>query len=204
MGKKDFICPPLNEKDIESNYRSFDKACAAELKSSVTVAQIVGTPSNSPKYCLRLDVNEFWDTYEQGIDILKMADRLAGVNRKFGLYHLWVSHGESDESRVVQAIYVGKGHIKKRVRNHIKNYLDEQGTIFITFYECENRIAKYLEQLFLDQFLFPLNTQENLGKDLLYTRWEWLIGREGTEADYMATLFAIAKESLEKARRRQK
>jgi hypothetical protein len=39
--------------------------------------------------------------------------------------------------------------------------------IYYSFYPCENRIAKYLEQLLLDTYDFPLNKSENRGNKKL-------------------------------------
>jgi hypothetical protein len=42
---------------------------------------------------------------------------------------------------------------------------------WISFFECENRIAKYIEQLFLDTYRFPVNTNENPGVEELWASW---------------------------------
>jgi len=45
-------------------------------------------------------------------------------------------------------------------------------TLFVTFHECENRLAKYYEQLFLDTYQFDLNENENNGTKILYAVWD--------------------------------
>lgn len=39
--------------------------------------------------------------------------------------------------------------------------------IYFTFFPCENRKAKYIEQLFLDIYDLPLNTVENKGSETM-------------------------------------
>jgi hypothetical protein len=43
--------------------------------------------------------------------------------------------------------------------------------LYITFYECSNRVAKYLEQLFLDIYDFYHNKEDNIGSKYLKTIW---------------------------------
>jgi len=40
--------------------------------------------------------------------------------------------------------------------------------LYVTFHECENRLAKNYEQLFLDTYKFRLNENENKGTKALY------------------------------------
>lgn len=68
----------------------------------------------------------------------------------------------------MKALYVGKGGIKWRIPHHwrTKNTSNEM-LIYFSFTEIENRMAKYIEQLFLDLYHFPLNRSENPGTRLL-------------------------------------
>lgn len=217
LSKRNKIDSPVNDALVEDNYRLFNDDVAAELKLKITLAYIVGTPFIEPPICIRLDAAQFKDVAALGKGIKALADELLLATGKFGLYLLWADHGESNgrlmpqkdpkvhknsavhkvisaakgdlvDYRVAQAIYVGKGHIKKRVRRHMEKFLAEEGTIYVTFYRCSNRIAKYLEQLCLDHYLFPLNIAENFGKELLYARWSLNTGREGTVLADMATI----------------
>jgi hypothetical protein len=59
---------------------------------------------------------------------------------------------------------------------------------WISFFECENRIAKYVEQLFLDVYHFPINTNENPGQEQLWASWSEDRYSIGTEAYAVANL----------------
>ena len=68
----------------------------------------------------------------------------------------------------MRALYVGKGHVKCRLRQHWKNKnFAEQLLVYWTFLELSNRKSKYLEQLLLDLFKFGYNTNENRGQQPL-------------------------------------
>jgi hypothetical protein len=86
-------------------------------------------------------------------------------------------------------VYVGKGLAGGRIMEHIRQkyrHLDKLDTIFCTFYECRNRIAKYLEQLFLDLYGFESNKNENIGSDYLFGVWDRQRYLHGTELDLLA------------------
>ncbi|MNV89268.1 hypothetical protein D3C71_1835500 [compost metagenome] len=79
-------------------------------------------------------------------------------------------------------------------------YLKDLGVVFITVQECENRVAKYLEQLFLDTFNFPLNIAENTGVEgYFYTRAKWQSATTGSDGDEKALRHA---QKLENDRRK--
>jgi hypothetical protein len=64
------------------------------------------------------------------------------------------------------ALYVGKGRVKKRIFEHAKNKGFTEGRIvYFTFVNISNRKAKYVEQLLLDLYDFPLNKSENRGSE---------------------------------------
>jgi hypothetical protein len=78
-------------------------------------------------------------------------------------------------------VYVGKGEALKRLSDHLKNKWNKTETLYISFYECENRISKYLEQLFLDTYEFHLNSYENDGTTKLFAYWDEHRFANGTE-----------------------
>ena len=68
--------------------------------------------------------------------------------------------------------------------------------LYISFYECKNRIAKYLEQLFLESYDFYLNKEENSGSGSLYARWDEYRYVMGTEIQTMANIRSDKQENI--------
>ena len=89
-----------------------------------------------------------------------------GLDRREGLYILW---HKSDYCAVhdrfhMAALYVGKGNIGIRLRDHWKNKdFSDELLIYVTYAELPNRLSKYYEQLLLDIYDFPFNKAENSG-----------------------------------------
>lgn len=98
-----------------------------------------------------------------GLDGVKFA-------KKGGVYVLWYKNNYCPEHEQyhMKGLYVGKGDAAKRLRHHwkTKNTI-EQILIYYTFFPCENRKAKYVEQLLLDIYNLPLNKVENTGTEKL-------------------------------------
>ena len=67
-------------------------------------------------------------------------------------------------------LIVGHNHLGG-LENVARKKWPKNQALYISFYECENRIAKYIEQLFLDTYDFYLNSSENNGSGTLYARW---------------------------------
>ncbi|UDQ91173.1 hypothetical protein LJE71_09355 [Xanthobacter autotrophicus] len=89
-----------------------------------------------------------------------------GLGKRSGLYFLWYKNGYCDRHDLfhMRALYVGKGAFSARLRNHwASKDTSEQLLIYFTYVELPNRIAKYVEQLLLDIYKFPLNSAENRG-----------------------------------------
>jgi hypothetical protein len=89
-----------------------------------------------------------------------------GLGKRSGLYFLWHKSGYCDRHNLfhMRALYVGKGAFSARLRNHwASKDTAEQLLIYFTYVELTNRIAKYVEQLLLDIYKFPLNSAENCG-----------------------------------------
>ncbi|MBC8883333.1 hypothetical protein H9X57_07545 [Flavobacterium piscinae] len=88
----------------------------------------------------------------------------------FGVYFLW--HKEDycsvHDLFIMRALYIGKGNVFKRIQEHFKHKnFSEEMIVYFTYYELENRKAKYVEQLFLDFFDIKHNKSENTGTDEL-------------------------------------
>ena len=96
-------------------------------------------------------------------------------------------------THTMKCIYVGKGMGESRINDHVnKKSLKNTGiSIYASFYECSNRMSKYLEQLFLDTYKFPLNTNENPGTKELFAVWNEDRYAMGTEANAVSALSNI-------------
>jgi hypothetical protein len=166
---------------LSADYSKFDQRLAREMSLTMTASGLV----NSSAFCVAipLDQAEF--------DILNPDDHLASLRKKVGLYHLWVDGEEvcqiHDQHKMI-CVYVGKGVAFTRIKLHIKEKWPAAETIYITFTECENRIAKYLEQLFLDTYEFYLNENENSGSGYLYGLWDGHRYDNGTETQRLGDI----------------
>ena len=169
----------------ENDYYRFDDVCRRELALVASVDEMI----NRSKYCQCLALDLIGQSKDD--EFLNLNDHLSGLKGKFGLYHLWIEVGncQDHQKHSLLCIYVGKGHVKCRVLDHIKTKWPETEMLYITFYECENRAAKYLEQLFLDTYNFHLNTEENTGSGSLYARWEEERIIHGTEIQAMSKIY---------------
>lgn len=170
---------------LENDYHRFDNICRSELSISISVNEII----NESKYCQSIAI-DFTDESKDE-EYLDLHDHLAGLKGKFGLYQLWIMIGECQDHEMNSflCVYTGKGHVKGRLLSHIKTKWPQEEMLYITFYECKNRIAKYLEQLFLDTYDFYLNSEENSGTGELFARWNEERTLLGTEMHSMAEIF---------------
>lgn len=71
----------------------------------------------------------------------------------------------------MECVYVGKGNVYMRSFDHATEKIPEGESVHVSFFECENRIAKYLEQLVLDLYRPRLNTYEVYGDRPLLSVW---------------------------------
>lgn len=122
---------------------------------------------------------------DSDINELTIRDLLRGSDRKMGVYHIWIDDDFCDvhQRHNLECLYVGKGTGLARLWHHAKHprRLLEDVPYWFTFFACENRIAKYIEQLFLDSYYFPENTNENGGEGTLWAQWteeRYLLGTE--------------------------
>lgn len=88
------------------------------------------------------------------------------LQKESGVYLLWHKDDYCVEHRNfhMRCMYVGKGSIGRRFISHYwgKDFSEEM-IVYWSYFPTVNRVAKYLEQLLLDTFKFPLNRAENLG-----------------------------------------
>lgn len=158
---------------IEHDTTAFDKRVSV-LKPP-TADEVI----NNSAFCTSFQL----DQIDGAVGQLTLRDFVSGLDKKVGLYLLWRSEdhcGEHDQY-FVRAIYVGKGKALDRVLSHAKKKLRKDELIWVTFYECENFIAKFLEQVFLDIYAFELNKNENPGTQILHGQWgedRYLYGTE--------------------------
>lgn len=145
-------------------YPEFDNVAAAELKTPPSVDEIV----NHSLFCTIVP--------HQAEPILDLTHRdfLKGLSGRTGLYLLWNDFEQctDHDTHTMVCVYVGKGLAEGRVNSHVKDKWSRGQSTYVTFYECSNRIAKYLEQLFLDIYDFDLNNYENPGAKKLYAVWD--------------------------------
>jgi hypothetical protein len=159
-------CPP-------DPYVRFDAVIKSEFALPLTAHHIV----NDSKFCTMIQKDTFHKTSftNLAIDDLTLRDVLRGLDNKIGVYHIWTDDDfcEEHQRRNLECVYAGKGDALTRLMNHAKHpdRLVADMPYWITFFECKNRVAKYIEQLFLDIYNFPENTNENPGTDKLWASW---------------------------------
>ncbi len=148
----------------DPEYPNFDEIAANELCTPPSADLIV----NKSAFCTFLPLKE-----AATIGDLTHRDFLSGLKGKVGLYHLWVDFENctDHDTYTMLCVYVGKGLADARINSHIFDKSPAEGNLYVTFYECPNRMAKYLEQLFLDTYKFHFNKNENTGSDYLYAVW---------------------------------
>ena len=92
------------------------------------------------------------------------------IDDKFGIYFLWhkADYCNTHELYLMDCLYIGKGNILNRIKNHYENKdFKDYGLIYFTYFEIINRHAKYIEQLHLDFYDIPYNKQEKKGEKKL-------------------------------------
>lgn len=165
----------------------FNLILSEELKISLTIEKIV-----NESQCVSIELKP-----DESIEhALETNEILSSFEQKMGIYHLWIDQEYCSDhfDHKMLCIYVGKGYVKKRVKDHLSKKFSEDKeideTIYVSFFECENRIAKYLEQLFLDIYKLHLNEAENRGDRYLHTMWDEGRVTHGTELHAQAEALA--------------
>ncbi len=179
---------------VDVDYSPFNDICAQDIKV-FNADSIV----NKSEFCTLIPI-----IGDMRLENLEASDYLKGLHGKIGVYHLWVDHDNCDDHKkyTMKGVYVGKGFGEKRIISHIKDKFQNVNFLYASFFECENRLAKYIEQLFLDQYKFDLNKAENRGEKYLYAVWDEDRHDDGTEMYEIANTHAL--KSLEAERREAK
>lgn len=166
------------------DYTDFDNIARCELLKPPSVHKII----NDSKFCTFVPIDEAIQLGE-----LTHKDYLKGLREKVGLYHLWIDYDKCDDhaTNAMLCVYVGKGTAEARINDHIKKRWPETAYLYVSFYESTNRLAKYLEQLFLDTYSFYLNNNENSGAKYLYAVWNDERHDQGTEVYAVSRLSNI-------------
>jgi hypothetical protein len=170
-----------NPCQYKGDYSVFDAIAKKELRELPLANEIL----NHSNFCssIYLDMTN--------IDVLTISDYLGSLKKLMGVYFLWVDSGDYCEVHRIHkmiCVYVGKGGAKLRVEQHIKDKWPKDERFFVSFFECSNRIAKYTEQLFLDTYLFYLNSNEMSGQDYLFGFWDSHRYDNGTEAQRLGDI----------------
>ncbi|QNU62045.1 hypothetical protein [Vreelandella titanicae] len=176
---------------LTNDYNKFDSICNAELAFPISADEII----NHSDFCIILHLDLIEESQD---DLLSVNEMLTGLKDKTGVYHLWIEKGHCEDHDIhsMICVYVGKGLALKRIKQHIKEKWPAEETLHISFYECENRISKYLEQLFLDTYHYHLNTSENCGEGTLYGRWSAERYDIGTELHTHADIYSRKNPGL--------
>jgi hypothetical protein len=164
----DLSCDIVNYPyDCDSNnHNLFDDIAKKELAENVTVESVM--ISCGYMISIAIDIVERYPDF-----LLSVNEYLKGLKGRMGVYALWKHENRcaDHEMNKMLCLYVGKGKVQDRVKSHIKIKLNKEDMLYISFYDCENRMAKYIEQLFLDKYDFELNSEENIGTEELWCDW---------------------------------
>ncbi len=169
------------------NYDRFDKICKQELALPITVDTII----NKSSFCSSIPLGIL---EEMGENFFTISNYIEGLKGKMGIYNLWVDttvYCDDHKNYLLACAYVGKGQVHNRIKSHLKKKWPDTLTLYVSFYECEHRIAIYLEQLFLDTYDFTLNIKDNNGKGILYAKWNDERYDLGTEFNEMVDLIDL-------------
>lgn len=154
----------------DNGYKPFDD-CAAKEMRGITAHDVI----NGSKFCFALPIDMLSRARKRKKDGQPTLNGLLSVlGKRIGVYHIWLYENEYCDDHgmyFLRCIYVGKGSVRDRIKDHIKSRLTANEILYISFYECENRIAKYVEQLFLDKYKPELNVEEKYGEFDLFARW---------------------------------
>lgn len=88
------------------------------------------------------------------------------IDTNEGIYFLWHKDAYCDKHNLfhMKCLYVGKGHILRRIINHFKTKdFSGEMLVYFTYFTMPNRQSKYVEQLILDNYNIPHNSYEKKG-----------------------------------------
>jgi hypothetical protein len=142
------LCFPHCGCNCNSTDTEFDTIIQAETRLELSLHQLAS--SNIGWFC--------------DFDDLKFCDWK--ISKTSGVYALWHKdeYCPTHEIFHCRALYVGKGYVKTRIFDHaLKKDFGDAQLVYFSYVEIPNRHAKYVEQLLLDLYDFPLNTSENSG-----------------------------------------
>jgi len=192
-------------------YTRFDNLISAELALKASAGFIV----NESSFCTMIQRNVM--SALDGLTLRDLVRGLSGGMGVYHIWR-YDDFCDIHQRHNLECMYVGKGAAFTRLLDHMSDSLEEQAARFdpeamaalekrkaedrrkkkerfhwdepywISFFECENRVAKYLEQLFLDTYRFPVNTNENPGRGELWASWETERYHMGTEAHAISNL----------------
>lgn len=143
------FCFPHCSCNCRTTDSSFDSILATETSFGITVEQLA--TSNIGWFC------NFDDLRYCNWQISKLS----------GVYALWHKDEYCPQHKLYhcKALYVGKGFVQSRIFNHAqKKDFGSADLVYFSYIEVLNRQAKYIEQLLLDLYDFPLNISENSGR----------------------------------------
>ncbi|MDR7251906.1 hypothetical protein J2X46_000882 [Nocardioides sp. BE266] len=132
----------------------FDSAIERETRINITLRGLVETHPG-------------W--YSEGADGIANNDvTWIGLRNVPGVYVLWQQADYCSEHNAdhLRAFYVGKAgkNIEARLKVHQgKKQINDILSTQVSIWQGPNRLAKYIEQLLLDSFSFPLNGYETGG-----------------------------------------
>jgi hypothetical protein len=192
-------CPP-------NPYAGFDSVIGCELALKLSASLIV----NDTEFCTMIEKDSLKALDELSLrDLLRGLDGKVGVyhiwrdedfcdiHQRHNLQCVYVGKGaaltrlldhtsddrlEKDDDWLLdpdarKALEKRRAEDRKKKRERLR--ADEP--YWISFFECENRVAKSIEQLFLDTYRFSVNTNENPGVEELWASWideRYAIGTE--------------------------
>jgi hypothetical protein len=202
---RDCRCPP-------DPYTRFDSVIGHELALELSADLIL----NSSKFCTMIHKNSVRVLDDLSLrDLLRGLDNKIGVyhiwndedfcdtHGRHNLQCVYVGKGtaltrlldHTSDDRLKEGNRTSDGEARKILeerraenRRMRRQRLRADEPHWITFFECENRIAKYIEQLFLDIYGFSLNTNENRGELELWASWSNQRYAIGTEMHAVASL----------------
>jgi hypothetical protein len=135
-------------------------------------------------------------------DSATYRDILREWDKSIGVYHIWADDSlfcDKHKTYALKCIYVGKGKAYTRIiDDHLEKKLEKLDcfAIHVSFFKCQNRFAKYYEQLFLEIFNIELNEQESSGELELWAYWSTDRSRHGTDTHNNADRYARKKEGI--------